>query len=106
MRAGTLNEVISVEKPIVVTDEYGATKHTWQTYINKTKANIGYSTSNRTIENNEIVFAREVLFRVRIYHRITERMRIVWENRKYRILSLEKDKEKQQLTIKTELIND
>ena len=57
-------------------------------------------------ENNEIVFAYEVIFTVRIYLQITERMRIIWEGRKYRILSIELSKQIQKLTIRAELINE
>ena len=78
----------------------------WETFIDRTRAKVTYSSGNRANENNEIVFAYEVIFTVRIYHQITERMRIIWEGRKYRILSIEENKELQQLTIKTELINE
>nr|DAT69136.1 MAG TPA: hypothetical protein [Caudoviricetes sp.] len=33
-------------------------------------------------------------------------MRIIWKNKKYRILSLEENKHLQSLTIKAELINE
>ncbi len=92
MRAGLLTEVISVEKPIIGSNEYGATPTQWETFIGKTKANVTYTSGNRLIENNEIFFAYEVIFTVRIYHQINEQMRIIWKNKKYRILSIEEDK--------------
>lgn len=106
MRAGLLKEVISVEKAITVTDDYGASKDCWVKAIDSTRAKVSYSNGNRTNENSEIFFAYEVVFTVRIYHQINEKMRIVWKNRKYRILSIEENKEQQQLIIKTELINE
>lgn len=92
MRAGLLTEVVSVEQPIVVTDDFGANSIKWMPIID-TRAKVSYSSGNRANENNEIVFAYEVLFTVRIYHQINERMRIIWKNRKYRILSIERNKE-------------
>jgi len=61
--------------------------------IINTRAKVSYSSGNRANENNEIVFAYEVLFTMRIYHQISERMRIIWKNREYRILSIERNKE-------------
>lgn len=106
MRAGLLTEVIKVEKPVTTIDEFGASYTRWETFIGKTKAQVTYTTGNRLNENNEIIFAYEVVFTVRIYHQIDERMRIIWKNKKYRILSLEENKALQSLTIKAELINE
>ena len=106
MRAGLLNSVIAVDKPTVVADDFGANSLNWEQHISSTRAKVTYSSGTRANENNEIIFAYEVIFTVRIYHQINERMRIIWEGRKYRILSIEENKELQQLTIKTELINE
>lgn len=106
MRAGLLKYDISVEQPISRQNEYGANYTEWETFIGKTKAEVTYSNGNRRNENNEIIFAYEVVFTVRIYHQINERMRIIWKNKKYRILSIEENRERQSLTIKTELINE
>lgn len=106
MKAGLLNKIISVEQPSLETDEFGANSVQWESFIDRTRAKVTYSSGNRANENNEIVFAYEVIFTVRIYHQITERMRIIWEGRKYRILSIEKDTELQRLVIKTELVNE
>lgn len=106
MRAGLLTEVVTVEQPIIVTDDFGANQIVWKPMIINTRAKVSYSSGNRANENNEIVFAYEVLFTMRIYHQINERMRIIWKNRKYRILSIERNKEQQHQIIKTELINE
>lgn len=106
MIAGALKEVISVEQPKIVKDDFGANKLIWETAIASTRAKVTYTSGNRANENNEIVFAYNVIFTVRIYHQISENMRIIWKSKKYRILSLESDLSKQQLTINTELINE
>lgn len=106
MVAGTLKEVISVEKQIAIRDEFGANKLVWVQEIPRTRAKVTYSNGNRVNENNEIIFAYEVIFTIRIYHHIEEQYRIIWKNKKYRILSLEPDKAKQQLIIRAELINE
>ena len=106
MIAGTLKDIISIEEPIVVKDEFGANKLVWEKAIKRTRAKVSYRSGSRTNENNEIIFAYEVDFTIRIYHQVTENMRIIWKNKKYRILSLEPDKAKQQITIRTELVNE
>jgi len=93
MRAGLLTEVVTVEQPIVVNDNFGANSIQWKPIIINTRAKVTYSSGNRANENNEIVFAYEVLFTMRIYHQIDECMRIIWKNRKYRILSIERNRE-------------
>lgn len=106
MRAGLMLEVIKFEQPIIETDDFGANSLRWETFINKTRAQVTYSTGNRVNENNEIIFAYEVDFTIRSYHQINERMRIIWQNRKYRILSIQRMKEQQKQIIKAELINE
>ena len=102
MKAGLLNSIIAIEKPEVVSDDFGANSLKWVKHIDKTRAKVTYSNGTRANENNEIIF----IFTVRHYHSLTERMRILWEGRKYRILSIEKNKALQQQVIKTELINE
>lgn len=106
MVAGTLKEIISVEKPMEVRDEFGANKLVWVKAIEKTRAKVTYSNGNRVNENNEIIFAYEVVFTIRSYHHIEEYYRILWKSKSYRILSIEPDKAKQQITIRAELINE
>lgn len=92
MRAGLLNRIISIEQPSVGREEYGATTRNWE-HLCKTRSKVTYSSGSRLNENNEIVFAYEVIFTIRIYHKVNERMRIKYNGRYYRILSIEENKE-------------
>jgi SPP1 family predicted phage head-tail adaptor len=105
MYAGSLKETIIFERPVDSKSEFGDSTIKWVT-DRQTKASVEYSNLNRTTENDEIFFSADVIFRIRIYHKIQETMRIKWENRYYRILSIEKQRTQQQITIKTELINE
>lgn len=105
MRAGLLRECIKIQKPVVATDGYGANDVEWQDYI-FTRAYITYSEGNRINDNNEVTFAYIVNFDIRIYHDINERMRVIYNGKKYRILSIQQHKDIQKLSIKTELINE
>nr|WP_244668142.1 hypothetical protein [Phocaeicola vulgatus] len=43
---------------------------------------------------------------MRLYHKVNEQMRIIWNGNKYRILSINRELYKQSITIVTELINE
>lgn len=104
-RAGLLTECIKIQKPTVAVDGYGANDVKWIDYI-FTRANVTYQNGNRVNDTNEITFAYQVSFTVRLYHDIDERMRIIYKDKKYRILSIEESKQIQKLTIRAELINE
>ena len=106
MRAGLMTNTIRVERRVDIANEYGTSSKRWETFISKTKAEVKYDSGDLVNQVNEIVHTQRVTFIVRIYHQITPDMRIIWENRKYRILSLQADKKSQSLLIKTELINE
>ena len=105
MQAGLLKHIITIEQPVITVDEYGANTLTWQKY-KTTRASAKVETGGRTNENNEIIFAYSVRFTIRYYHDITEDMRIIWNNRKYRILGIFPDHDIQRIIIDTELINE
>ncbi len=105
MRAGLLNEVITILRNEVITDEYGANKIEWNEFVT-TRANITYNSGNRITENSEIVFTTAVDFTIRTYHKVEPKMRILYRDNLYRIMSIEVDMQKQKQIIKTELINE
>lgn len=106
MRAGLMTNTIRVERRVDIANEYGTSSKRWETWIARTRAKVTYESGDFVNQVNELIHTQRVSFEVRIYHQITSDMRIVWENRKYRILSLEANKKQQSLLIKTELINE
>lgn len=105
MNAGRLNQIITVERPTISKDDYGANQTTWNNIIT-TRADVQFDGGNRITENNEIIHSYTKTFTIRYYHKVDEKDRILWEEKHYRILSIEKDKDKQTITIRTELINE
>lgn len=106
MNAGILQHNIRIEKPeIQVNEEFGSQNEIWVLYAN-TKAAVNIDSSNRTVDNNEVFFTESLTFRIRYYHKVDEKMRIIWNNKKYRILSVIPDRIKQCISLKTELINE
>lgn len=105
MQAGLLKECITIEQPTIRQNVYGANELEWSKLVD-TRAFVNYTSGNRMTANNEVVWSYQINFTIRIYHKVNEKMRIIWQGRKYRILAIEPDKDKQKLTIRTELINE
>lgn len=105
MRAGTLTEIISILEPNVTTNDVGE-QTTEYLEIYKTKAKVEYDSGNREIENNEVVYNYSKTFKTRYYLKVDEYCRILWNGKQYRILSIEPNKQYQELTIKSELVNE
>jgi SPP1 family predicted phage head-tail adaptor len=105
MQAGLLRDIIEIEKVIITKDTYGSDIETYEYYL-KTKAQVIYSSGNRNITNSEVVYNYNTTFVIRYYIEITESMRIKFGGRYYRILSIENNKQFQQKTVITELINE
>ena len=105
MQAGLLKECITIEQPTISQNVYGANELEWSKFVD-TRAFVNYTSGNRMTANNEVIWSHQVNFTIRVYHQVNEKMRIIWQGRKYRILAIEPDKNKQKLTIRTELINE
>lgn len=105
MRAGLLQNPITIQEAISIKDGFGANSIEWKDVVS-TRAQVTYNNGNRQNQNNEIVHSYTVTFTIRLYHRINEGMRIIWNGNKYRILSINRELYKQSITIVTELINE
>lgn len=104
MIAGRLNEIVKIFDPVVTTNEYGERKSEWQeTYT--TRARVENTSGNRSEENKEIVFSYSYNFTVRSYVPVKETSRIEWQGNKYRILTLQKRREWNDIYIQAEKIN-
>ena len=105
MRAGLLTEPITIQELVTVKDEYGANKTEYKDIIS-TRAQITYNTGNRENQNNEILNTYQKTFTIRLYHKVNEKMIILWKGEKYRILGINKELYKQSISITTERINE
>lgn len=105
MQAGFLNNIIEFEKRIVTSNVYN------EQYVDYVKcsacrAQVIYNNGNRAIENNEMVVNYSPTFVIRQYHDINETMRIKFNGKYYRIISIVPNNKLQNKTILTELINE
>lgn len=105
MIAGILRERITIKKPVEVKNGYGGTDTTYED-VTTTRSAVKFNNGNRVDQNNEIVTTTNVTFTIRLYHSITNDMIVIWNNQKYRILSVNVEKEKQRINIIGDLINE
>lgn len=102
---GNLRNKIKVMSFTVTRDEYGAEVETY-TELAALRAEVKFVSGNKVIDNKEIFAAQSVQFITHYRSTVTEAMRIDYDGKKYRILSLEEIGYKEGLKINTELINE
>ena len=87
-------------------DVYGATSTTWTDVVTNLPAAVNYIRGDREIDNEEIFHGRVTTFSIRWDGSVDETMRILWDNLKYRILSIDRRTHRREYLIRTELINE
>ena len=105
MRAGLLNEMIKIQKPVEVETKYSGKVTEYQDYI-MTKASVEHLSGRRTVSAGEIINDYSVRFKIRIYHKISPDMIIIHSGMKYRIQDINPERSKQSITITAEVINE
>jgi head-tail adaptor len=105
MRAGLLTEPITIYEKIITTNDFGEETEEWVVKYT-TRARLVNDGGDRTIINGEIFYSNAKTFQVRTYVPVDEYDEIKWDNKLYRILSIQPDKSRMNKTIRTELIND
>ena len=105
MQAGLLNKRITLYKPISTANDFGEYVQRY-VYCNETKARVINDSGNRGISNSEMVYSYTKTFEVRSYIKLDETYQIGYQNRLYRIISIEKDRLSNSIKINTELINE
>ncbi len=104
MQAGSLKESIVIMEPDIKMGDLHSPEMTYHEGW-RTRAAVTTPGTSRTIDNAELFFSATAVFRVRIYHKITPDMRIVWSGGTYRIVGIETDRARMEMVIKTELVN-
>ncbi len=105
MRAGDLDEIITFQMKDLKRSDFGGTSVNWIDAFT-TNATVIYKGGGRSINVNEIFISSSYTFYIRIYHKVDESMRIIYNGKKYKILSIFKNKSLQAIEIQGELINE
>ena len=105
MIAGQLTEIIEVHRPITTINEYGE-QSVHYSLIYTTKARLLHNSGNRELVNSEIFYGYVKTFFVRDYIQVGDFDWIKWNGKFYKILSITPNKQRMELEIKCELINE
>lgn len=105
MIAGQLTEFIKVYKPVIVITEFGEqeTKYTYKCMV---RARLQHNGGGRQYENNELVYPYTKEFTVRHYVKLSDLDHILWNDKWYKILDVTPDKQRMNLSIRCEEINE
>lgn len=107
MIAGKLNKIISIQKLNIIKNGLGEVEgEEWVDKLPNIRSQVTYQNGNRVDENNELFFAYQITFTVRIYHDIEELDKVIYNDKSYRILSIEENSDLQLKNLRCELIND
>ena len=104
-RAGLLNEVIQIKRLTSVVNDFGEKVETWENHLT-TRARVMNDSGNRNLINDEIFYSYNKTFQVRYYIDVVETDIVVWQNKEYRIISVEKRRFENDILIRTQLINE
>lgn len=105
MYSGRLNEFIEIyryEKEANAFGEMVEIRH--RKY--ECWAAVGHLGGSRQVLNSEVSYPYQKNFLVRYHVPICENDEIKWNNKFYRVLSIDKDREMQQQTIITQIVNE
>ena len=105
MLAGKLKEKIKILQVKVARNEYGEQYDTY-TPICSTRANVFQRSGARMNDDNEIYYSYSKTFQVRSYVPVTEFDRIEYMGDRYRVLSINRQRRENCITIEAEKINE
>lgn len=105
MKAGQLRDRIYIYELKIERSPYGNTSRKWY-FKCTTRAKKDFASGGRTTENEEIFYTVEREFIVRIYVPVVETDIIVWNDQKWRIISIDRSEKYNNTVIKTTKIMD
>ena len=105
MRAGILNETIAVYRLVESKSDFGDISTSYEKAFT-TRARVEHKLGTRTVQNDEIFYDYSKTFIIRYYVDVIDTDRILYGSKYYRVISIEPDRQKQQKTVLTELVNE
>lgn len=105
MRAGLLQEIITIYTPSILKDEYGEDRTEYKKKCS-TRARLIHNNGNKGIQNYEMFYSHTKTLQVRHYVNIKNFDRIEWNGDMYNVIDIEPNKDLMMQQIIIELIND
>jgi head-tail adaptor len=105
MKASDLNERIDIYEQVTTRTLSGAVNIDWQLKYS-CRARVNYSSGNRIIDNDEIFYTVDRDFIVRSYVPVVDTDEIRWQDKRWQIRTIDKNREYNNIVIKTTLVNE
>lgn len=105
MRAGLLKDFVKIETPVRTATRYGSQETTWSEYWSG-RAWVRFSSGTQVVENGETFNRVTKKVTIRYKTDVQSKMRLVINEKKYRILSIDESRSDQSTTLTVELINE
>jgi head-tail adaptor len=105
MNAATLRDKIEIYEMTTTRTDYGTIKESY-TLKYTTRANTKFVSENQVVSEGEVYYPITMQFIVRAYVPVVETDYIKFDNKKWRILSIDKNKYYNDISINTTLMNE
>lgn len=105
MRCGLLKDKIDIYRPITSQNEFGEMIQEYKPWY-CTRCRVVSNGGSRAITNNEVFYPYRKVFEIHQYVDVKETDIIHYDNKKYRILSIDLDRTQMKKLIMTELIDE
>lgn len=105
MRTGLLTEPITIYKAESAPNDYGELLQNYR-FKCTTRARVIHGSGYRENTNNEVFYSYNKTFELWLYVGISETDYIEWNDKKYRVLSIEPVREQNKQIVETELVNE
>lgn len=105
MQAGLLTEIIHFQESQLQRDELGGLSDDWVDMFSK-RADVKFASGSRKLVNGEVFNPLAITCKIRYCREVHEKMILTYEERKYKIISINRDRKQQCTIIQAELINE
>jgi len=105
MQAGLLRDVLRFQESKSQRDNMGGISDKWVDVFSK-RAEVKFSSGSRKLVNGEIFNPLAIECKIRYCKDVHEKMIFIYEGRKYKIISINRDRLQQSTIIQAELINE
>lgn len=105
MKASDLNEIIDIYKVTTTRSASGAVNEAFAKRCT-TRARVNFASGSRTVSNDEIFYDVDRQFIIRHYIPVENTDEIRWNGQRWRILSIDHNREYKDIQISTTLINE
>lgn len=109
MRTSGAIRKVEILKSVLTVGKTGSKKSSWSNLFGNGSylwSRVNYNSQRMTARNGNYVLTSSVTFTIRYYPDITEYNRVKWEDRQYRINSIERYPERNEMRINADLIDE